>query len=54
MMTGKQYMESLNDGRATYFAGRRVVDFDDEPAFSTPAGTSPTTTTSSTAPSPTR
>lgn len=36
MLTGQQYKESLNDGRATYFAGRRIVDFDKEPAFSTP------------------
>jgi 4-hydroxybutyryl-CoA dehydratase/vinylacetyl-CoA-Delta-isomerase len=38
MMTGQQYKESLNDGRATYFAGRRVIDFDEVPAFSTPRG----------------
>lgn len=36
MMTGDQYKKSLEDGRATYFAGQRVVHFDDEPAFSVP------------------
>lgn len=36
MMTGEQYKKSLEDGRATYFAGRRVAHFDDELIFSTP------------------
>ena len=26
MMTGEQYKTSLNDGRATYFEGRKVDD----------------------------
>lgn len=31
MKTGAQYLESLNDGRATYFEGRRVTDVMKEP-----------------------
>ncbi len=31
MMTGEQYKTSLNDGRATYFEGRRVDDLPGHP-----------------------
>ena len=31
MMTGEQYKTSLNDGRATYFEGRKVDDLPGHP-----------------------
>ena len=37
MLTGSDYVASLDDGRLTYFEGRRVSDLLDEPAFATPA-----------------
>jgi len=37
MLTGEQYLASLDDGRATFFEGRRVDDLLMEPAFATPA-----------------
>jgi len=37
MLTGQQYLESLNDGRTTYLHGRRVHDLLAEPAFAVPA-----------------
>jgi 4-hydroxybutyryl-CoA dehydratase/vinylacetyl-CoA-Delta-isomerase len=37
MLTGEQYLASLNDDRVTYFEGRRIKDLLDEPAFATPA-----------------
>ena len=37
MMTGDQYLATLDDGRVTYFEGRRVKDLMLEPAFETPA-----------------
>ena len=37
MLTGSDYVASLDDGRLTYFEGRRVADLLDEPAFATPA-----------------
>ena len=36
MMTGSDYIASLDDGRSTYFDGRRVPDLLAEPAFETP------------------
>jgi 4-hydroxybutyryl-CoA dehydratase/vinylacetyl-CoA-Delta-isomerase len=36
MLTGAQYIESLDDGRLTYFEGHQVPDLLDEPAFATP------------------
>ena len=37
LLTGSDYVASLDDGRLTYFEGRRVSDLLDEPAFATPA-----------------
>lgn len=37
MLTGRQYLESLRDGRVTYLHGRRVDDLLAEPAFAVPA-----------------
>ena len=37
MLTGQQYLASLDDDRATYFEGRRIKDLLAEPAFATPA-----------------
>ena len=37
MLTGEQYLASLDDDRATYFEGRRIKDLLAEPAFATPA-----------------
>ena len=37
MLTGQQYLESLGDGRVTYYEGRRVDDLLAEPAFAVPA-----------------
>src|SRR5262249_8424953 len=37
MLTGEQYLASLDDDRATYFEGRRIKDLLVEPAFATPA-----------------
>jgi 4-hydroxybutyryl-CoA dehydratase / vinylacetyl-CoA-Delta-isomerase len=37
MLTGADYIASLDDGRLTYFEGRRVPDLLAEPAFATPA-----------------
>ncbi len=37
MLTGAEYIASLDDGRLTYFEGRRVPDLLAEPAFATPA-----------------
>ena len=37
MLTGQQYLDSLNDGRTTYLHGRRVDDLLAEPAFAVPA-----------------
>lgn len=37
MLTGEQYLESLNDGRVTYMHGRRIEDLLAEPAFEVPA-----------------
>jgi len=31
MMTGKEYLQSLADGRATYFEGERVNDLPNHP-----------------------
>jgi 4-hydroxybutyryl-CoA dehydratase / vinylacetyl-CoA-Delta-isomerase len=35
--TGAEYIESLGDGRATYYDGRRIDDLMAEPAFARPA-----------------
>jgi 4-hydroxybutyryl-CoA dehydratase / vinylacetyl-CoA-Delta-isomerase len=37
MLTGEQYLSSLDDGRLTYFEGHQVKDLLAEPAFETPA-----------------
>jgi 4-hydroxybutyryl-CoA dehydratase / vinylacetyl-CoA-Delta-isomerase len=37
MLTGAEYIASLDDGRATYFEGRHVADLMKEPAFAVPA-----------------
>jgi len=37
MLTGEQYLSSLDDGRYTYFEGRQIKDLLAEPAFETPA-----------------
>src|SRR5262245_9126112 len=37
MLTGAEYIESLDDDRATYFEGRHVPDLMKEPAFAVPA-----------------
>jgi 4-hydroxybutyryl-CoA dehydratase/vinylacetyl-CoA-Delta-isomerase len=37
MMTGAQYIESLDDGRATYFEGERVDDIPGHPVLGPPA-----------------
>jgi 4-hydroxybutyryl-CoA dehydratase/vinylacetyl-CoA-Delta-isomerase len=37
MLTGDQYLASLDDDRLTYFEGRRIKDLLVEPAFATPA-----------------
>ena len=37
MLTGAEYIASLDDGRATYFEGRHVPDLMQEPAFAVPA-----------------
>jgi len=37
MLTGEQYLSSLDDDRVTYFEGRRIKDLLDEPAFEVPA-----------------
>lgn len=37
MLTGTQYLESLDDGRATFFEGRQVPDLLAEEAFAAPA-----------------
>jgi 4-hydroxybutyryl-CoA dehydratase/vinylacetyl-CoA-Delta-isomerase len=37
MLTGAEYIASLDDGRATYFEGRHVPDLMKEPAFAVPA-----------------
>ena len=37
MLTGEQYLASLDDDRVTYFEGRRIKDLLEEPAFETPA-----------------
>jgi 4-hydroxybutyryl-CoA dehydratase/vinylacetyl-CoA-Delta-isomerase len=36
MLTGRQYKESLNDGRKVYFDGRLVEDLSSEPALAVP------------------
>ena len=36
MLTGRQYKESLKDGRKVYFEGRLVEDFESEPALAIP------------------
>jgi 4-hydroxybutyryl-CoA dehydratase/vinylacetyl-CoA-Delta-isomerase len=36
MLTGQEYVASLDDGRLTYYDGRRIPDLLDEPAFETP------------------
>jgi hypothetical protein len=45
MLTGEQYLSSLDDGRFTYFEGRQIKDLLAEPAFETPARPSPPATT---------
>jgi 4-hydroxybutyryl-CoA dehydratase / vinylacetyl-CoA-Delta-isomerase len=37
MLTGEQYLSSLDDGRLTYFEGHQVKDLLAEPAFEVPA-----------------
>src|SRR5947209_5861608 len=37
MLTGEQYLTSLDDGRVTYYEGRRIKDLLQEPAFEVPA-----------------
>jgi 4-hydroxybutyryl-CoA dehydratase / vinylacetyl-CoA-Delta-isomerase len=37
MMTGAEYLTSLDDGRLTYFEGRRIADLLAEPSFAVPA-----------------
>ena len=37
MLTGEQYLSSLDDERVTYFEGRRIKDLLSEPAFEVPA-----------------
>ena len=54
MLTGRQYKESLEDGRRVYFEGRLIEDFGAEPALAVPCRPSPTGTTSTTAPNPAR
>src|SRR5215207_5422711 len=36
MLTGEQYIASLDDGRLTYFEGQRIKNLMSEPAFETP------------------
>ena len=36
MLTGRQYKESLKDGRKVYFEGRLIEDFESEPALAVP------------------
>jgi 4-hydroxybutyryl-CoA dehydratase/vinylacetyl-CoA-Delta-isomerase len=36
MLTGQQYKDSLRDGRSVYFQGRRIEDFESEPALAVP------------------
>ncbi|MFV0524636.1 MAG: 4-hydroxyphenylacetate 3-hydroxylase N-terminal domain-containing protein [Acidimicrobiales bacterium] len=36
MMTGKEYLESLDDGRATYFEGERIENLPDHPILGPP------------------
>lgn len=36
MMTGQEYIESLDDGRKVYFQGRQITDFSTEPALDVP------------------
>ena len=36
MLTGRQYKESLKDGRKVYFEGRLIEDFGSEPAMAIP------------------
>ena len=36
MLTGRQYKESLKDGRKVYFEGRVIEDFESEPALAVP------------------
>ena len=45
MLTGEQYKDSLNDGRATYFEGRRVEDLPGHPILGPRSTRSLTTTT---------
>ena len=51
MMTGEQYKTSLNDGRATFFEGRRVDDLPGHPVLGQCVEVAPTSTTASTRPS---
>jgi 4-hydroxybutyryl-CoA dehydratase/vinylacetyl-CoA-Delta-isomerase len=37
VLTGEQYLASLDDNRVTYFEGRQIKNLLDEPAFATPA-----------------
>jgi 4-hydroxybutyryl-CoA dehydratase/vinylacetyl-CoA-Delta-isomerase len=37
VLTGEQYLASLDDDRVTYFEGRQIKELLDEPAFATPA-----------------
>ena len=37
MLTGQQYLDSLNDGRLTFHEGRRIDDLLSAPAFAVPA-----------------
>ena len=37
MLTGEQYLSSLDDGRMTYYEGHQVKDLLSEPAFAVPA-----------------
>ena len=37
MLTGEEYLSSLDDGRVTWFEGRRIDDVLAEPAFAVPA-----------------
>ena len=40
MRTGREFLESLHDGRAVYLDGERVTDVTSHPAFAEPISAS--------------
>ena len=50
--TGKEYLESLRDGREVYIYGERVADVTTHPAFRNAAGSVASSTTPCTTPRP--